>query len=139
MYAEFAGRVRAFRQSVLAYQAGVVRRRRNHFPPASNGGPLSTAPAATPSAATPGRTKSPLTARQLEIAHLIARGYTNQHIADVLVLTPGTVANHVQHIMERLALHSRTQIAVWFTKVDGRTGLATHDAARLELEPRQTA
>jgi len=30
-----------------------------------------------------------------EVARLIARGYTNRRIADELVLTPGTVANHV--------------------------------------------
>jgi DNA-binding NarL/FixJ family response regulator len=58
----------------------------------------------------------PLTQRQLEIAALIARGYTNQHIADALVLTPGTVANHVQHILHRLGLRSRTQVAVWFSE-----------------------
>jgi DNA-binding NarL/FixJ family response regulator len=59
---------------------------------------------------------SPLTQRQLEIAELIARGYTNQHIADALVLTTGTVANHVQHILDRLELRSRTQVAVWFSE-----------------------
>ena len=59
---------------------------------------------------------SPLTQRQLEIAALIARGYTNQHIADALVLTPGTVANHVQHILDRLDLRSRTQVAVWYSE-----------------------
>src|SRR6185503_9135502 len=59
---------------------------------------------------------SPLTQRQLEIAALIARGYTNQHIADALVLTTGTVANHVQHILDRLELRSRTQVAVWFSE-----------------------
>src|SRR6185295_1588960 len=57
-----------------------------------------------------------LTQRQLEIAALIARGYTNQRIADALVLTPGTVANHVQHILDRLGLRSRTQVAVWFSE-----------------------
>ena len=57
-----------------------------------------------------------LTPRQLEIAALIARGYSNQRIAEALVLTPGTVANHVQHIFDRLELHSRTQVGVWYAR-----------------------
>jgi len=54
-----------------------------------------------------------LTPRQREVAALIARGLTNQQIADRLVLTKGTVANHVEHILARLSSSSRTQIAVW--------------------------
>jgi DNA-binding NarL/FixJ family response regulator len=44
---------------------------------------------------------------------MIARGLTNQGIADELVLTPGTVANHVEHILTKLGFRSRAQIAVW--------------------------
>ena len=54
-----------------------------------------------------------LTARQREVAALIARGFSNQQIADRLVLTKGTVANHVEHILARLEARSRAQIAVW--------------------------
>ena len=54
-----------------------------------------------------------LTPRQREVAALIARGLTNQQIADRLVLTKGTVANHVEHILGRLGASSRTRIAVW--------------------------
>ena len=57
-----------------------------------------------------------LTPRQREIAALIARGLTNQQIANELVLTPGTVANHVAHILERLAVRSRTDVAVRVTE-----------------------
>jgi DNA-binding NarL/FixJ family response regulator len=59
-----------------------------------------------------------LTPRQREIVALIAQGYTNQRIADALVLTPGTVANHIQRILERLELRSRTQVAVWYAEHD---------------------
>ena len=55
----------------------------------------------------------PLTLRQREIAALIARGYTNYQIARELVLTPGTVANHVRHILQKLGFQCRAQIAVW--------------------------
>lgn len=68
-----------------------------------------------PSAA--GRTTVPssslLTRREQEVAALISQGRTNREIAGELVITEGTVANHVQHILNKLGLHSRAQIAVW--------------------------
>ncbi|GAC1320000.1 MAG: hypothetical protein NVSMB2_15690 [Chloroflexota bacterium] len=54
-----------------------------------------------------------LTARQREIAGLIARGLTNAEIAERLVLTQGTVANHVASILQRLQFGSRTQVVAW--------------------------
>jgi len=59
-----------------------------------------------------------LTAREQEVARLIADGYRSQ-IADALVLTPGTVANHVAHILDKLDCSSRVQIATWV--LDGRS------------------
>jgi len=59
------------------------------------------------------RTVGILTRRQREVAALIAEGLTNAEIARRLVLTPGTVANHVEHILRRLKLQSRTRIATW--------------------------
>jgi signal transduction histidine kinase/DNA-binding CsgD family transcriptional regulator len=56
---------------------------------------------------------SSLTPRQREIAGLLARGLPNAEIAQQLVLTRGTVANHVASILQRLELESRTQIAAW--------------------------
>jgi non-specific serine/threonine protein kinase len=38
---------------------------------------------------------------------------TNRQIAAELVITEGTAANHVKHILARLALDSRVQIAAW--------------------------
>ena len=52
-----------------------------------------------------------LTRREREVAMLIARGYTNQQIAETLVLTRGTVANHVAHILGKVGLTNRTQVA----------------------------
>ena len=52
-----------------------------------------------------------LTPRQREVAALIAGGKTNEQIARELVLTPGTVANHVEHILRRLNFRSRTEVA----------------------------
>ena len=38
---------------------------------------------------------------------------SNEEIAQQLVVSPGTVANHVEHILRRLGFRSRTQIATW--------------------------
>ena len=54
-----------------------------------------------------------LTRRQREVAALVARGYTNPQIGNELVLTSGSVANHVQRILRRLEVDSRAQIAAW--------------------------
>jgi DNA-binding NarL/FixJ family response regulator len=59
------------------------------------------------------RARNGLSPREWQVARLVARGLTNQKIAAELVLTPGTVANHVAHILTKLDLQSRTQIAVW--------------------------
>jgi DNA-binding CsgD family transcriptional regulator len=54
-----------------------------------------------------------LTRRQQEVAGCIAEGLTNEQIAHRLVLTPGTVANHIEAILRRLDVRSRTQVGVW--------------------------
>jgi len=54
-----------------------------------------------------------ITRRQQEIAILLAEGLSNAAIAERLVLSEGTVANHIEHILRRLGLQSRTQVAVW--------------------------
>ena len=54
-----------------------------------------------------------LSQRELEVAALVARALTNRQIAEALVIAEGTVANHVKHILAKLALDSRVQIAAW--------------------------
>lgn len=58
-----------------------------------------------------------LTRRQWEVAALVAQGYSNKEIAAKLVLSPGTVANHVEAILRRLRLHNRAQLAAWYVEV----------------------
>jgi non-specific serine/threonine protein kinase len=57
-----------------------------------------------------------LSPRELEVAALVARGMTNRQIAAELIITEGTAANHVKHILARLTLESRVQIASWATE-----------------------
>jgi len=54
-----------------------------------------------------------LTERELEVLALIAKGYTNQKIAEDLVISIGTVKGHVSNILSKLHLADRTQAAVY--------------------------
>jgi DNA-binding NarL/FixJ family response regulator len=54
-----------------------------------------------------------LTPRELEIAALIAEGLSNAEIAERLVLSRGTVGNHLGHMLRALGVRNRVQIAVW--------------------------
>lgn len=53
-----------------------------------------------------------LTPREYEVAELLAEGLSNEQIGARLVLVPGTVANHVAHILSKLGAESRVQVAV---------------------------
>jgi non-specific serine/threonine protein kinase len=54
-----------------------------------------------------------LSAREREVAALVAQGLTNRDIAERLVVSERTAENHVQHVLNRLGLRSRTQVAAW--------------------------
>ena len=54
-----------------------------------------------------------LSEREMEVLTLIARGYTNQKIAEELVISVGTVKGHVSNILSKLQLADRTQAAVY--------------------------
>ena len=55
----------------------------------------------------------PLTAREREVATLVARGLTNRQIGAELVIAERTVDVHVSNILNKLTLTSRTQLATW--------------------------
>lgn len=57
------------------------------------------------------RTIEPLTDREKEVLDLLAQGYSNREIAEELVLTEGTVKNHVSNILGKLQAENRTQAA----------------------------
>ncbi|HEY3111456.1 MAG TPA: tetratricopeptide repeat protein [Chloroflexota bacterium] len=69
--------------------------------------------AAAPATRSAGRGLAVLTRREREVAGLIRRGLTNREIAGELVITPATVERHVANILNKLALGSRSQVAVW--------------------------
>jgi non-specific serine/threonine protein kinase len=54
-----------------------------------------------------------LSRREREVAALIGGGCTNRQIARDLVVTERTAEHHVENIMAKLGVHSRTEIGVW--------------------------
>jgi DNA-binding NarL/FixJ family response regulator len=54
-----------------------------------------------------------MTSREREVIALIAEGMSNKEIAQELSVATDTVKSHVRNVMDKLALHSRLQIAVY--------------------------
>jgi DNA-binding NarL/FixJ family response regulator len=50
-----------------------------------------------------------LTPREQEVLQLLSSGLTQQQIAKQLVISPSTVASHIEHVLEKLGVHSRAQ------------------------------
>ena len=54
----------------------------------------------------------PLTARERQVAGLVAKGLTNREVAERLVLSQRTVDSHMEHIMRKLGCTSRVQVSL---------------------------
>jgi two-component system NarL family response regulator len=55
--------------------------------------------------------RSNLTARELEVLNMLARGLTNKQIGSALAISDNTVRNHVNSIIEKLEVSDRTEAA----------------------------
>jgi NarL family two-component system response regulator LiaR len=73
-------------------------------------------------------TTDPLSARELEVLRLLARGMSNQEIADSIVVGEATVRSHVSAILRKLQLASRTQAALYALR-EGLASLEDADAS----------
>ncbi len=71
--------------------------------------PTSLLPTSQLPKATPAKLIEPLSTRELEILQLLARGYSNQAIADTLIIALSTVKKHLINLYGKLAVNSRTQ------------------------------
>jgi DNA-binding CsgD family transcriptional regulator len=58
----------------------------------------------------------PLTAREFEVARLVAEGATNREIAERLVISPKTASAHIEHILAKLGVNRRAEIAAWVSR-----------------------
>lgn len=68
-------------------------------------------------------TTDPLTEREVEVLKQVAQGLSNDEIAEKLVVSERTVRTHVSHILDKLHLANRTQMALYAV----REGIARLD------------
>ena len=61
----------------------------------------------------PGAAPTELTARELDVLRLLARGLSNSEIGTQLFLSDATVKSHVAHILQKLDLRDRAQVIVY--------------------------
>lgn len=54
-----------------------------------------------------------LTEREYDVVRLVARGRSNQEIAHELFISEKTVKTHISHILSKLSLQDRTQLAIY--------------------------
>jgi DNA-binding CsgD family transcriptional regulator len=59
----------------------------------------------------------PLTVREFEVAQKIADGLTNAMIGEELFVSPKTVSAHVEHILAKLGVSRRAEIAAWVSTI----------------------
>jgi two-component system nitrate/nitrite response regulator NarL len=78
----------------------------------------------TPVLDTPGMMEGVrMTRRERDVIDLVTEGLDNKEIAQRLNLAPHTVQNYVRHILEKLALHSRLQLAAFAHKAKSPTSI----------------
>lgn len=69
--------------------------------------------AAAPAAASTVQPSEPLTNREEEVMHAVARGKTNAEISRELHISLSTVKTHVANLMAKLTARNRVEIAIW--------------------------
>jgi DNA-binding CsgD family transcriptional regulator len=70
----------------------------------------------------------PLTTREFEVARKIAEGLTNAELADDLGISPKTASAHVEHILAKLGVARRAEIAAWASAVSAATSASSAPA-----------
>jgi DNA-binding NarL/FixJ family response regulator len=63
-----------------------------------------------------------MTPREREVIDLISEGLSNKSIAARLHISVHTVKSHIRNIMEKLALHTRLQLAAWAHQEEDEEG-----------------
>ncbi|WP_373531157.1 response regulator [Vampirovibrio sp.] len=60
-----------------------------------------------------GHLREALTEREREVLQALSKGYTNQKLADLLVVSPKTVQNHLYSIYHKIGVSSRSEAILW--------------------------
>lgn len=55
----------------------------------------------------------PLTSREVEIIRLLAQGFTNQEIAQHLVVAATTIKTHIHNLLRKTRTHNRVELVAW--------------------------
>lgn len=63
-----------------------------------------------------------LSAREFEVARLVAEGLTNAEVGKQLSIAPATVGRHLSNVYERLGIHSRAALARYVSSPRSRRG-----------------
>lgn len=71
-----------------------------------------------------------LTPREFEVLRLIERNYSNQQIADTLVIELGTVKNHVHNILRKLDVDNRRHAVIFARQLRDQRHAARHTTAQ---------
>lgn len=71
-----------------------------------------------PPAPRPAPPDTPLTARELQVARLVAAGRTNRQVAVDLDISEWTAINHLRHVMRKLDCRSRVGVAQWILNAE---------------------
>jgi DNA-binding CsgD family transcriptional regulator len=61
----------------------------------------------------------PLTLREFEVARKVAEGLTNAELAGELAISPKTASTHVEHILNKLGVSRRAEVAAWASAILG--------------------
>ena len=70
---------------------------------------------------------SELTARQRTLLRLLTEGLSNREIADRMFLSPNTVKDYLDELMEKTGIHSRTALA----SKAARLGIVVSESERI--------
>lgn len=81
---------------------------------------------AAPHKETKGKGPDPLSARELEVLRHVAKGLSNQEVADHLFISEPTVRAHMSNILSKLHLANRVQAALYALR-EGLTSLETEE------------
>jgi two-component system nitrate/nitrite response regulator NarL len=86
-----------------------------------------------------GPLRGALTRRESEVLHMLAQGLTQLEIAERLEIRPKTVGTHIEHLMQKLGVHSRVQaVALALSEVTPQIALPLQPDAASETRTQTT-